>query len=86
MFQSWIAELRASLPPANERRICSLRRRLHDAIDAEVQGGNVRVILWLADRMKLIQPAEREMPPSSLHDLLRTMSDRDIKEFESLKD
>ncbi len=36
----------------------SLQQRLHDAIDTEVQNGNMRVILWLADPMKLIGPPE----------------------------
>jgi transcriptional regulator with XRE-family HTH domain len=86
VFQSWIEEFKASLPPLSERKICSLRQRLHDAIDTEVQSGNVRVILWLADRLKLITPAERAKSGSSIDDLLRAMNDQDIKEFESLKD
>ncbi|MEZ5932487.1 MAG: helix-turn-helix domain-containing protein [Alphaproteobacteria bacterium] len=86
VFQSWIEEFKVSLPPLRERRIGSLRQRLHDAIDAEVQSGNVRVILWLADRLKLIMPTERTKPSSSIDDLLRSMTDQDIKEFESLKD
>ena len=68
------------------RQISSLRQRLHDAIDAEVQGGNVRVILWLADRLKLITPDDKKKPSSSLDDLLRSMTEQDIQEFESLKD
>ncbi|NJO38101.1 MAG: helix-turn-helix transcriptional regulator [Rhizobiales bacterium] len=86
VFRAWVEDCEASLPPLSERRICSLRQRLHDAIDAEVQSGNVRVILWLADRLKLIQPAAREPSASSLQYLLGAMTDQDIKEFESLKD
>lgn len=69
-----------------ERRIGSLRQRLHDAIDAEVQGGNVRVILWLADRLKLVSPPDKVKSTSPLDDLLRGMTEDDLKEFESLKE
>lgn len=86
LFRSWIEAFEAELPPASERKIGSLRQRLHDAIDAEVQGGNVRVILWLADRLKLVTPSAKEASASPLDDLLRTMTDQDVKEFESLKE
>lgn len=86
LFQSWIEACEISLPPVRERKIGSLRQRLHDAIDAEVQDGNVRVILWLADRLKLVNPSDKEKPVSALDDLLRAMTDQDIKEFEQLKD
>jgi hypothetical protein len=51
-----------------------------------VQNGNVRVILWLADRMKLVSPSDSEKPLSAMSELLRSMADQDLKEFESLKD
>lgn len=86
VFQSWIDSCEFSLPPVRERKIGSLRQRLHDAIDAEVQSGNVRVILWLADRMKLVSPADKEKSTSALDDLLHAMTDQDIEEFESLKE
>lgn len=86
VFRSWIEAYAISLPPMRDRRLGSLRQRLHDAIDAEVQGGNVRVILWLADRLKLMTPAETESANSSLNEFLGSMSEQDIKEFESLKD
>jgi len=86
VFRSWIEACEISLPAVRERKIGSLRQRLHDAIDAEVQGGNVRVILWLADRLKLVTPVDKEKSTSSLDDLLRAMTDQDIKEFESLKE
>lgn len=86
VFQSWIEDCQISLPPVRERKIGSLRQRLHDAIDAEVQGGNVRVILWLADRLKLVTPDKKQKSTSSLDELLRSMSEQDIREFESLKE
>lgn len=86
VFQSWIEACEINLPPVRERKLGSLRQRLHDAIDAEVEGGNVRVILWLADRLKLVNPTDKEKSTSALDDLLRTMTDQDIKEFERLKE
>lgn len=86
VFQSWIKACEINLPPVRERKISSLRQRLHDAIDAEVQGGNVRVILWLADRLKLVSPTDKEASTSALDDLLRSMTDQDLKEFERLKE
>lgn len=85
VFQDWIKACETSLPPVRERRLGSLRQRLHDAIDAEVQGGNVRVILWLADRLKLVSPPDKAVSASPLDELLRGMTEADIKEFESLQ-
>ncbi|MGI9498501.1 MAG: hypothetical protein ACR2P3_00560, partial [Geminicoccaceae bacterium] len=85
LFRSWIESCEINLPPVRERKIGSLRQRLHDAIDAEVQGGNVRVILWLADRLKLVSPSDKEKSISALDELLHAMTDQDIKEFERLK-
>ena len=86
VFKSWIQASECSLPSVRDRKIGSLRQRLHDAIDAEVQSGNVRVILWLADRLKLVAPSDKGTAPSALDELLRSMTDQDVKEFESLKD
>lgn len=86
VFKGWIKACETNLPPVRERRIGSLRQRLHDAIDAEVQGGNVRVILWLADRLKLVSPPDKVKSTSPLDDLLRGMTEDDLKEFESLKE
>jgi hypothetical protein len=86
IFQSWIDDCEFDIAPSRARKMGSLRQRLRDAIDAEVQNGNVRVILWLADRMKLVSPKDSKKPVSALSDLLRSMTDQDLKEFESLKD
>lgn len=85
LFQDWITEFEVGPQSLPDQRLSSLRDRLHDAIDAEVQNGNVRVILWLADRLKLIRPPEETDPKSPLDNLLQGMTDEDLKEFESLK-
>jgi hypothetical protein len=85
LFQDWIDGFAARPRGEDVRRLYELRQRLHDAIDAEVQNGNVRVILWLADRLKLVRPPEETERRSPLDDLLQGMTDDDLKEFESLK-
>ncbi len=84
-FQDLIKAFEADRPAISEQRMSSLRQRLHDAIDSEVQSGNVRVILWLADRLKLVDPPEQIEERSPLDDLLKGMTETDLKEFESLK-
>ncbi len=84
-FQDLIKTFETSAPSMSEQRMSSLRERLHDAIDTEVQSGNVRVILWLADRLKLLDPPEKAEERSALDDLLSGMTESDLKEFESLK-
>ena len=85
LFQDWISGFETSPPSTDEQRIGALRQRLHDAIDAEVRNGNVRVILWLADRLKLVSPPEKTEQKSPLDDLLQDMTDEDLRAFESLK-
>lgn len=84
-FQAWIKAFEEAPAPQGDGSMASLRQRLEDAIDAEVRNGNVRVILWLADRMKLVSPPEKNEEKSALEDLLQGMTEADIKEFESLK-
>ena len=84
-FQGWIAEFGMTSSSEGDDRLESLSKRLHDAIDAEVRNGNVRVILWLADRLKLIRPPEEKKHASPLEDLILGMSEEELKEFESLK-
>ena len=72
-------------PPARDR-LQALRTKLHDAIESEVQGGNVRVILWLADRMKLIEPPATATPQDGLDQLIDDMSAEELAQFEQLRD
>ncbi len=88
VFQRWVEELRqATVERERERdRIGDLRRVVQDAIEAEVRNGNVRVILWLADRLKLITPPSARTPEQELRDILGALSPAELQEFESLRD
>lgn len=69
-----------------ELRLQRLRSTLHKAIEEEVTGGNVRVILWLADRLKLIRPPAEPGPEDEFDLLLEGLSPEELAEFDKLKD
>lgn len=85
-FQRLVESLRTSAGIADADRLEALRRTCHDAIESEVRGGNVRVILWLADRLKLITPQDSRTDDDELDVLLKTLSPGELSEFEALKD
>ncbi len=85
-FRRWIEEFG---DPAGERQgnpIGDLRAVVHAAIETEVRKGNVRVILWLADRLKLITPPSDRTPDQELHAILGGLSADELCEFENLGD
>jgi small ligand-binding sensory domain FIST len=55
-------------------------------IEAELKAGNVRVILWLADRLKLITPLGERTPEQELREILGGLSADELQEFEGLRD
>lgn len=63
-----------------------LRRAVRRAIEAEVRSGNVRVILWLADRLKLVVAPEERPPERQLDRLLEDLSPAELDEFHALRD
>ena len=67
-------------------RMEELRRAVHEAIEAEVRNGNVRVLLWLADRLKLITPPSERTPEQELRAILGGLSQDELQEFEGLRD
>jgi hypothetical protein len=82
LFQALIEALK---PAAAGSRLETLTESVQRAIEAEVRGGNVRVVLWLADRLKLLSPKERAAQ-ADLEALLRGLSREELREFESLRD
>lgn len=85
-FQRQIAEFAEDPGRRDRNRIADLRRTLHEAIEAEVRGGNVRVILWLADRLKLVTPPNERTPEQELRDILGGLNQDELREFEGLRD
>jgi hypothetical protein len=71
--------------PAPGDRVAALRSVLFDTIEKEVREGNVRVILWLADRLKILEIQEqRSSPTDELRSMLDDLSGAELREFVSL--
>ncbi len=86
VFRALVAELRKADEPGFAERLARLSQSVHQAIETEVRSGNVRVVLWLADRLKLMSPKERAEHSADLSDLLRNLSKEELREFASLQD
>lgn len=86
LFQGWVDHLRQAAIERERNRIGELGRAVQSAIEVEVKKGNVRVILWLADRLKLITPPSEGTPEQELREILRGLSSDELREFESLRD
>ena len=85
LFQSWVAEFQeGGLAP--DDRMARLRHAVHRAIENEVRSGNVRVVLWLADRLKLVTPPTEATPGQELQEILNGLSPEELREFQGLRD
>jgi hypothetical protein len=83
LFQDLIEEFRKMSP---EERLERLRHSVHRAIDRAVADDNVRVVLWLADRLRLVTPPDERTPAEELREMLSGLSPDEQREFESLRD
>ena len=86
VFQTWMARCRAAAAEPDDHRLADLRLTLHEAIEKEVRAGNVRVILWLADRLKLVTPPSERTPERELRRILGGLTSEELSEFEELRD
>jgi Helix-turn-helix domain of resolvase len=86
VFQTWMARCREAGAEPDNPQFSDLRLTLHAAIEKEVRGGNVRVILWLADRLKLVTPPSERTPDQELRQLLAGLTAEELCEFEGLRD
>ena len=82
LFQDLIEEYRRMSP---EERMARLRHTVQRALDRAVADDNVKVVLWLADRLKLVTPPPERTPGTELRDLLGGLSSQELREFESLR-
>lgn len=85
-FQSWMAGARESVMDGSIQQFDHLRPAVHQVIAREVGSGNVRVILWLADRLKLVTPPSQQTPEHELRQLLAGLTTEELREFETLRD
>jgi hypothetical protein len=83
LFQDLIEEFRQMGP---EERLARLSHAVRRAIDLAVADNNVRVVLWLADRLKLVTPPSERTPGEELRELLNGLSPEELREFESLRE
>ncbi|MGH6902727.1 MAG: hypothetical protein ACREIR_08305 [Geminicoccaceae bacterium] len=86
VFQGWLARCREAQPEQESSGLPDLRDTVHRVIEAHVRDGNLRVILWLADRLKLVTPPSEHTPEQELRALLRGLTSEELREFESLRD
>jgi hypothetical protein len=84
VFQTWMARCGDAEPDGE--RLADLRSTLQQAIANEVGKGNVRVILWLADRLKLVTPPSERTPAQELRQILNGLTSEELSEFEGLRD
>jgi transcriptional regulator with XRE-family HTH domain len=86
VFQGWMERCRAAAAEPEDHRLADLSQTLHEAIEKEVCAGNVRVILWLADRLKLVTPPSARTPERELRQILGSLTSEELSEFEELRD
>ena len=84
-FQRWIEHSKQTAPTRERERNTELGLAVRAAIEKEVKKGNVRVVLWLADRLKLITPPSERTPEQELRAILGGLGPDDLEEFESLR-
>jgi hypothetical protein len=66
-------------------RVSALRDALLDAIEHEVQIGNVRVILWLADKLRVLEASTGDKKPADeLRRFFAELDGEELREFASL--
>ena len=86
VFQTWMTRCRAAAAEPDEHPLADLSQTLREAIEKEVSAGNVRVILWLADRRKLVTPPSERTPERELRQILGGLTSEELSEFEELRD
>ena len=86
VFQTWMTRCRAAAAEPDEHPLADLSQTLREAIEKEVSAGNVRVILWLADRLKLVTPPSERTPERELRQILGGLTSEELSEFEELRD
>ena len=58
-----------------------LAATVRDRLEQEIMDGNVRVAIWLAERLRLFSPEDKEGTDATLRRLLETMSEAERQAF-----
>lgn len=59
---------------------------LQNLIQFEIGSGNLRVTLWLAERLRLVTPPSQNTPEHELRAILDNLSADELREFQELRD
>ena len=86
LFHNCVARGRGATADSEAPRLSDLRPTIEQAIAREVGLGNVRVVLWLADRLKLVTPPNERTPDEELRQILAGLTSEELRKFESLRD
>ena len=80
MVEHFRAQSRASPRQAYER----LCRLVYAHLERQVRCGNLRVLLWIADRLKLVRPAEVDVAEAEVARLIEGLSESQREELARL--
>ncbi len=61
-----------------------LRRLVYTHLERLARSGNLRVLLWIADKLKLVQPLDKAVPELELRSILENLSEEEFAQFEAL--
>lgn len=61
-----------------------LRDTVKHAIEREIDNGNTRIILWLAERLNVLPAANENDGASELRSLMQGLSEGDVSSFRTL--
>jgi transposase-like protein len=59
---------------------------LQGTIATEVSHGNLRVIMWLADRLKMVTPLSQSTPEEELRAIVGSLTTEELRDFQALRD
>ena len=85
-FQAMLSRCCDAQPQPDRGPPPQLRSKLHGAVEEQVRAGDVRMILWLAERFKLVTPPSQSTPTQELRAILNELTPEELEEFDALRD
>ncbi len=83
-FRDTVEEYRAAGRTHPAAAYEHLSRLVYVQLEREVRAGNLRVLLWVADRLKLVRPLEADPARGELAGLLASLSPQEREELAGL--